>query len=450
MQVNVVVNDQRGKPVDDLRRGDFQVLDNGVPQQVQFFARKTAGTPAANPVALPPGVVSNDWQRGITHGTITVILLDSANTQFSDLAFAKQQVVGALAQLRPTDRVAVYLLGHNLRVLHDFTNDAASLINEISKYRIPLLDIQSPVGNSVSWTLTSLESIAYHLAGLPGRKNLIWVSSAFPMVENPKSLDVVNWSPELHRAALILNQADIAVYPVDARGLMANPPGNNTELFTVMQIASETGGNASFNTNDVEGAIRRVIDSTRVSYDLGFYPTSTRGNNNFHSLAIRVNRRGASVHYRLGYFDPSGESPPENSIRAVLANHLEATGLGVMARVQLAEAGKLTVDVQIEPGAIVTEERDGKRVAMLDLGLAPMDEHGVSYLGVLDPFTLRLDKPGYEMFLRSGVRYRRTMEFDRRGSILRIVVRDRLGGAIGSVTIPASKFQKSKGAQVSK
>jgi VWFA-related protein len=444
VQVNVVVNDPKDNPVEDLTIADFQILDNGVPQQLRFFTAEKSRAPVTKRVALPPDVISNDQQRSVMHDTITVILLDSANTQFSDLAFARQQVIRFLSQLRPTDCVGIYLLGHDLRILHDFTNDSASLVSKILNYRIPLLDIRPPGGNTVSLTLAAFQAIAYHLSGLSGRKNLIWVSSGFPLVENPKSLNATNRGAALQRVAFSLNQADIAVYPVDARGLMVNAPINNTALLTMMQIAHDTGGKAFVEFNDVQGAIRKVIDSSRMSYSLGFYPTSSAGDKKFHSLSIRVNRRGASVHCRRGYFDSTGESTPENSIRAVLANSLEATGLGVMARVQLAETGKLIVDVRVEPSAIVTEERDGKRVAILDFGLAPMDQRGVSYLGALDPITLRLDAADYDRFLRGGVRYHHTMEFDRRASILRIVVRDRLSGAIGSVTIPASKFRKSQ------
>lgn len=443
VQVNVVVNDQKLNPLGDLKQEDFEIFDNGVPQQIRFFAVEKGEAGRTARPALPPGVVSNDWQRGVTHDTITVILLDPANTSFSDLAFARQQLVRFLAQIRPTDRVAVYLLGHNLRILQDFTNNPALLVRRISTYRIPLLDIGPPVVQSaqVPWTLMALEAIAYHLAGLPGRKNLIWLSAAFPLVEAPGSMESASWSSELHRVALILNQADIAVYPVDARGLMARLPQNDTGFFTMMQVARDTGGRAFFNSNDVQGAIRTVVDSTRVSYAIGFYPSSSLADNKFHTLSVRVKQPGLSTHYRRGYFDTPGEPRPEPSIRAVLANHLEATGLGVMARARPAGNGKLSVDVQVEPGSISTQERNGKRVAVLDFALAPMDDHGLSYPGALDPFTLRLDKTGLKLLLRSGARYHRVMNVDSRASMLRVVVRDRMNGAMGSVTIPLKHKQ---------
>ena len=64
---------------------------------------------------------------------ITVVLLDAVNTSVQDQMYAKKEFVKFLGQLRPEDRVAVYALGTELRVLHDFTNDSKSLIDTITK-----------------------------------------------------------------------------------------------------------------------------------------------------------------------------------------------------------------------------------------------------------------------------------------------------------------------------
>lgn len=453
VHVNVVVNDKQGNPVEGLKAGDFEISDKGVRQQVRFFTVESASVAASRREAMPPDVVSNDWQRGLTHDVFTVVLLDPLNTVRSDVAYARQEILRFLSQVHPADRVAVYVLGNRLQILQDFTNDPKELMQKVSAYRIPLLDSHPLVGSKITWTIVALQAIAHHLAGLPGRKNLIWVSSAFPLMTGVEELSLAkmgNFSPELRQAAMILNEADIAVSPVDARGLFvpaqigANLLSmNSTNLLTMTELARQTGGRAFFSYNDIQGALRHVIDSSRVSYTLGFYPSSARGDGSYHPLSVRVNRPGVVARCRQGYFDLPGErswtGSAETAAKSVLANNLEATGLGLAARVQFAGATKLVLEVQIEPGGIVTEEQAGKRVAVLDIVAVPMDSHGVSYSGVMDPFTLRLDRPAYEMLLRSGVRYRRIMEFDRRASLLRIIVRDRTSGAMGSVTAPLSR-----------
>lgn len=116
-----------------------------------------------------------------------------------------------------------------------------------------------------------------------------------------------------------------------------------------------------------------------------------------------------------------------------------------MARAQRTGTGKVIAAVQVEGSGIVTEERDGKRIVGLEFALAPMDGQGEKFKSVLDSFTLRLDARGYDLLLRSGVRYRREMRCNRRATVLRIVVRDRASGAMGSVTVPLKPLPAGAG-----
>jgi len=70
-----------------------------------------------------------------TPTSITVILFDGLNTRFQDQAYARRQIVKFLSEIQPHDRVALYLLGGNLRILHDFTNNSDHLAKALSKYR---------------------------------------------------------------------------------------------------------------------------------------------------------------------------------------------------------------------------------------------------------------------------------------------------------------------------
>lgn len=490
VNVNVVVTDHKGNLIEDLKKEDFQVSDNGSPVQIDFFSVESDTAGAANVPQVPADAVSNDFQRSAGHRAITVILFDSVNTSFSDLAYARKQVVQFLMQIRPADHVGLYMLGRELRILNEFTGDAGSLLEKIAKEGIAF-DVNPPVPDKLRWTFSALEAIAHHLSGQPGRKNLIWVSSSFPLVyvggrpmpfQVPKGImDTLN--AELRHATLALNAVDIAVYPVDARGLSAAPnigmshvteargpvydPWNSSDPWnagvptpaeskpfktssnvgTMTAFANDTGGKAFFDNSDLKDAIRRVIDGSRVSYSLGFYPKLAQGKKDFHTISVRVNRRGVTARYRRGYFDSTEQSTPEDSIRAVLASPLEATGLGVMARARLVETGKIAAEVHVDAAGVSVQERDGKRIITLDVGLVPMDARGTSYAAALKTIEVPFNQPAYEAFLQKGLLYRRTLDFDPRARELRIVVRDRLGGAIGSVTLPAGKIQRDPALQ---
>jgi VWFA-related protein len=139
-------------------------------------------------------------------------------------------------------------------------------------------------------TLASFEAIAQHLTGLPGRKNLIWLSGGIPLTigfdEMPaaggtfSTRDRRIFSVEMDAAVRALNNSGVAIYPVDARGLMP-PPGfsaasraplrtpptlarQNANVDAMCELADRTGGRASYNTNDLARAIRRAVDDGRV------------------------------------------------------------------------------------------------------------------------------------------------------------------------------------------
>jgi VWFA-related protein len=165
-------------------------------------------------------------------------------------------VAQVLAQIQPDERVAIFTLGNTLRTLHGFTSDRASLPATLARYRgeVPSLsspeDIDDLFGDSaappfqafadtrrVTLTLETLAKLANHVKGVPGRKNLLWVSGSFPMVSGMPDMEQFfklspNSSPfkylktfgeEMDRTVRALNAANVAVYPIDSRGLSTNP-----------------------------------------------------------------------------------------------------------------------------------------------------------------------------------------------------------------------------------
>ena len=148
-----------------------------------------------------------------------------------------------------------------------------------------------------------------------GRKNLIWISSAFPIVIGNASGTLSSLKAELNTGFRSLNDANVAVYPVDARrliGAFSSRAADKQQSFTTLStvrsmtdtmevVAEETGGRAYFNTNDLRGAMRRAIDDSRVSYVLGYYPTNTKWDGGFRQIKVEVKRRGVEVRHRKGY-----------------------------------------------------------------------------------------------------------------------------------------------------
>jgi len=217
VQVNVLVHDHHGNPVADLTKDDFEISDNGKPQRVSVFSMDSSpganrtGPLAAPPPVMPRNTVTNRPERQANAPTsATVLLLDVYNTKLTDQMYARKQIVKFLRQIRPEDRIAVYALkGTGFSVIHDFTNNSESLLAALAQ-ALPgfsheldaseadpantgnddmdtFIDTSNTVmanfyiRNRVINTCIAFKVLANHLAALPGRKNVIWLSGGFPI-----------------------------------------------------------------------------------------------------------------------------------------------------------------------------------------------------------------------------------------------------------------------------
>ncbi len=557
VQVSVIVRDKKGAPVTDLKPDDFTLLDNGQPQPISAFSLevvRSEGSAAPVPAKpLPPNTFTNRQRGGATPVSVTVILFDALNTRASDQVYGKKQVARFLSGLRPHDRVALYgLSGGGIRVLHDFTADAAPLLAALSRYRareernlantgpkpldsgMALFEAQFEnilktqenfyVRDRAMRTVDALIAIANHLAAIPGRKNLVWVSGSFPISLGFDRLNATEagsfgaaesrfastsaqlsgssepakrgaapeegsasgpapigdpdlmkppeqglFMMELERAARALNQAGMAIYPVDARGLVAAPPstafnpaaaaknqgptmtqwaGVDRQTLDVMNLlADRTGGRAFYNTNDIQGAIRRAIDDSQVSYVLGFYPTHEEWTGKYHKLKVQMTRPRLNARYRQGYFalpEPSfNENEAERMMKATAWNPLDATGLRVAVRAwqfYVAGADRIKLELHFVPQDVRLIKRDGQYVGALELVFSQRTGNGKVYSTRVYRQGLKISEQGYERIMTEGMTLSRDFDLLRDAELVMVVVRDPESGQMGSVRIPLDKL----------
>src|SRR5712691_5307574 len=518
VQVSVIVQDKKGEPVTDLTRDDFTLLDQGQPQMVSTFSVESLRTlPAAKPA--PPNVFSNRFeQKTDTPTSVTVILLDGLNTRFEDMAYARDQIIKFLGQLQPQDRVALYTLTTRLTVLHDFTSDATSLLRALERSKGHVSaelaasepEPTNPTGidaldefltaanqhmadfytmNRVGRTAGTIEDIANHLARLPGRKNLVWVSGSFPFsigLDTPftpgtASQERRTFSEEIERAARALNNANMAIYPVDARGLMGPSfttraptfrPGqqgpsagrrpnalgpirlspDRANIDTMNILADRTGGRAFYNTNDIQGSVRRAIEDSRVTYVLGFYPTHGNWDAKFREIKVQVKRPGLHLRYRRGYLAlpevPLDSKQREVLMRAAVDSPLDDTSLGLEARLHVVDVpGAVTLKTEL-----LVYSRDLTLVAQGDRWAGAVDvlfvqrgTDGKELAGELKTLNLNLVRETYDEIMKKGLGLTRNLPLAPGAAQLRVVVRDVSSGSIGSLTIPLTKLIPSSG-----
>jgi len=384
VEVSVVVHDLKGAPVRDLTRDDFTVLDQGKQREIAVFQVAANQTEPSTLATSHPLVLNNRSLAQTERPTaVTVILFDALNLRSNDDAiYAKRELPKFLKTLHPGDPVAIYSLeGPTVRVLHDFSDDPQSLIHSterssgiISQWLSSPADYSTNLSSEkrirIEWTLSGLESIAQHIAAVPGRKTLIWISSAFPLTvgfENTESVsgggqtpsgvsaanahagDLEPYRERLLRLARVFNNIDLAVYPVDPSGLMVDrtyTASNNAggivnisevhvpsrlqtvgeitsgEIATMNLIAAETGGLPFYNANALGESIARAVDDAKITYVLGFYPDKASWDGASHQLKILVNRSEVEVRARRSYF--AGDAPEESEAARDIALKIAA------------------------------------------------------------------------------------------------------------------------------
>src|SRR6202050_332833 len=503
VQVSVVVDDKHGVPVAGLTKDDFTLLDGGQPQTIAFFAEESNAVPSVSSPAPTGGLSLTHMfskrfeEKAGVPTSVTVILLDALNTHFTDMAYARNRVKKFLQQLKPGDRVALYGLSDQIYVLHDFTQDADSLLRALANSKNTenfhvgaSEEVPADTGDDnvdafmdqaahkiaeyanldrANLTAQALEAIADHLAGMPGRKNLVWVSGAFPInMTGDSAMELISFDQQIEDAARALNNGNIAVYPVDARGLIANadpgqapgalgptarrmqtrapttrmsPPRENFDTMNTM--ADRTGGRAFYNTNDLDGAVRHAIDDSRVTYVLSYYPAHGQWDGKFREIKVEVKRPGTEIRYRRGYFALPDATPDPNRQRQQLADAvlspLESTALGIHLQadpVDVAGARQLKTHILVDNKQMLFAQQNGRWVDHLEMVWVQLGADGRS----LDTRDQTLDfnflPAMYEKVQKDGLGMSTKLDLKENAVELRLVARDTGTGSIGSVNVP--------------
>src|SRR5579859_2862281 len=334
--------------------------------------------------------------------------------------------------------------------------------------------------DSVQRTLDALIAIAKYLAHFPGRKNLIWVSSAFPIsigFDTPRApgdtRDQIHFTSDFERTNKILNaalnNANMAIYPVDARGLVAGAPGttNLNNLYstqdTMKELASETGGQAFVNTNDIARAMRTAADDSQASYELGFYLHDIKWNNQFHALKVKVSRPNVHLRYRQGYF-ATKESPKtaktgdqdkiEAQFNQALYSPLDSPGLGLTVTLEkvthktdtrrLLGTNKVVpyhkdralLGINVNTHDITLQSGSAGRSVQLAMVLAQTAADGKVLDATRYDIKMRVLDGGVQRLKGEGLRLEKWVDLVQGATSLELVVRDPSSGVLGSVRIP--------------
>jgi VWFA-related protein len=521
-----VVATERDGAVTDLKQDDFTILEDGKEQKISVFNFQQpqlhpnpAGT-AAVAASKPPENVYSNVARFSASSALNILLLDALNTNLPHQAYVRDQMIRYLQKMPEGQPIAVYMLSTKLTLLQDFTDDPEALrkvSKEIKSNMSPLLD--NPAGGPdaellpagladsglmpaqmfsamqsfeqervafqtdlrLTYTLNALTSIARALSGYPGRKNLIWISEAFPLSIDPNMeltgdtfAGTRNYGPQIAEAADSLIDAQIAMYPIDARGLapssmfdasnsgrdkfgrsMSRPgrmpaaiSAESAQLQSVhgamQEMADRTGGRAFYNTNGIDASIRKSIEDGSTYYTLAYYPENKMWNGKFRKIHVKVNRSGVKLRYRLGYYavDPTlfaekNQKQQDSAFALALSPDSPiATGLPFNALViPPAEATPKTVRVNfgVDPHAISFERLpDGLQHATLECTIQAFSAKGKLVRGELTTVNAALKPDTFSKVMQDTFPCQQSIDLEPGKYYLRLGVRDNRTGLIGT------------------
>jgi VWFA-related protein len=501
VQVSVTVQDVNGKPVKGLTKDDFVLLDGGKPQHIPSTSEGTRGFTGTGASADP-----NHFTNVLAAGNgaappLTVIVLDVYNTWYHDYYWRPgppdypclplhcppplmgtlfTQVEKFIGQMQPQDRVAIYQLNDQLDLLQDFTNDPSALQRGLDRGKKTagtqtyLTCAQNDQAQMSNRTMVAMDLIADRLRRIPGRKNLIWLSTGFPFRK-------VTTTAKMDSTAETLGDRDLPLFAIDADGLAAPLGGGggpvpqagargpsadmgptpsqigNGDGFicpsapgvfnAVKNLSEMSGGRAFSNTNDFAGAIRQVIDDSSASYVLDYYPDHNNWNGEFREIKVRVNRPGVEVHARRGYFAViDNATGPENDAERVadaLQIPAETTDLAFDVQVEaIAGSGarQLKLKIILDPNQLRFRPQDGRWTDNITEYSAQFDSEGQQLGTNSQTINLKPSPDAYKLLLFKGLSFSETVQVENNATELRLVLRDAGNGVIGSVMIPLSRF----------
>jgi VWFA-related protein len=342
--LDVVATGSNEKPIRGLSRNDFSIKEDGKPQQILSFDAHEFDE-ISEPLPNSPALPSNTWINVPPvpeKGPLYVILYDMVNMDIDDQATARKQLLKFIRDKPPGARFAIYVFSDGLRLVQGFTADPTRLFAAMDpsspQPHVPRVFLhgdnygRGQVGPIVS----VLTKIAHFLDGFPERKNVIWVTGAVPTVilsagsTGPNS-DSVSYGDEIKEAINAMARSQIAVYPVDIRGVVithiqARPQAGgggsamtttsdstalNADYSTEADIATATGGRAFYSSNDLREALSEATEAGANFYTLSYASSNQNYDGQLRKIHVELSRHGYHLAYRRSYY-ANAAGPVEN------------------------------------------------------------------------------------------------------------------------------------------
>jgi len=513
--VDVRVWDKKGNPITDLKREEFRMFEEGTRQEISSFSVEKVAQletvsnaieppPIIDLAKLPPNTPQEQVLKLVQDRRLMVLFFDLTSMQVDDLLRALKAATHFVdAQMTPADLVSVVTYSSNLRVAQDFTNNRKQLDAVLKSIQIGEAASLAEAGSegeaggtnasgeeivnqdvSEAFTpdetefnifntdekLAAIESLADMLRGVPGRKSVIHFSSGLQRTG-------VDNQAELRAAEDAANQANVSLYTLDTRGLVALPAGGDATsasparaaLYsgsavrsqiasllntreTLAALAADTGGRTFYDTNDFGQAFQRIQADNSTYYLLGYSPSNTKSDGRFRRIRVEVDRPGVRVEARPGYFAPKDFrqfTREDKEMQLQQAMELDTPfldlSMAVAADCFRQADGKYYVVVASKiPGAAVSFlQKSATHRTEFDFAWRATDASGRTVAALRDTLPVKLDPESYQQVLSGNILYEGGFVLPAGKYKLKVVARENQSGKLGTFEQPLELLDTS-------
>ena len=516
--VNLSAKDKAGRPVTNLKKEDVELLEDGVRQEISVFEfQKLAGEPLAplsfantTPPTLEERNAAASAGRAVVAPTpnnpiryqdrrLLCLFFDMTSMDPPEQLRAQEAAIKFLrSQMTSSDLVEIMTYSTAIKVVQEWTDNRPLLIETLRKLNLgegsDLADAAATTADegddSGSFTadetefnifntdrkLSALEDAARKLSVFPEKKALVYFSSGISKtgVENQSQIKAtVN-------AAV---RANVSFYPVDARGLVALPPGGDASTAsprgtgmitgtkqagnrasfqdtqeTLVTLASDTGGKAMLDTNDLSMGIRQAQEDIGSYYIIGYYSKNEAADGKFRRLKVNLLDKNisAKLDYRTGYyagkqFKNFNASDKERQLEEALTLGDPVSELPLALEVDYFRVAKerysVPISVKIPGSAVGLTKKGAKQTVDFDFIGQVRDASGKLVSGVRDNITVKLNDNDAEKIGRRYLQYDSVLTLAPGAYSLRFLARENLSGRMGTFetkfTVPDLSAAKS-------
>jgi len=497
--VDVYAHDKSGKPVTNLKKEDFTIFENGKPQAVSVFELQRLDGELLPPIADQPKTLlqrnapaSPKPAKELPSGPLkfqdrrlVVLFFDFSSMQPDDQIRAQEGAIKFLeTQMTSSDLVSIMIYGATLQTVEEFTDDRERLIADIKKFQIGAASEMFGLGDTgtaaegddtgtfvadetefnifnTDQKLATLELAAHRLAAFPEKKALIYFSSGIPKtgVENQS---------QLRSAVNEAVRSNVAFYPIDATGLIAEAPSGdasvasprgtgvftgthqrgrvdsrNNQQETLVTLAADTGGKALLDNNDLSLGITQAQKDINSYYVIGYYSSNGAKDGRYRHIDVKLNDKTLQVklEHRDGYyadklFAKFTSSDKERQLQDALMLGDPVSELPLAIEIDHFRIGRnryfVPISVKIPGSAINLAKKGAQETVELDFVGQIRDKAGHLVTAVRDGITAKLDQPSASLLGHRSFQYDTGLTLGPGDYTLRFLARENLTGKMGT------------------